>query len=113
MNLHAPRKTLADYLVVAISPVLIMLLVGSLSFFLIRVFYRGELAGNVRWVIFWFVIAVVLVARIGIEQGSGHATLYGLALAVSFPFISYLLSRLIQNMDNSLNMLMVALSGRM
>ena len=36
-----------------------------------------------------------------------------IALAVSFPFISYLLSRLIQNMDNSLNMLMVALSGRM
>ena len=81
MNPRAPRKTLADYLVVAISPVLIMLLVGSLSFFLIQVFYRGELAGSVRWVMFWFVLAVVLLARIGIEQGSGHATLYGLALA--------------------------------
>jgi len=35
-----PAKTPADYLVVCISPVLIMLLVGSLSFFLIQVFFR-------------------------------------------------------------------------
>src|SRR5215469_5066309 len=56
-----PRKTLADHLVISISPVLIMLLVGSLSFFLIRVFFRGEAVGSVRWVMFWFVMAVVLV----------------------------------------------------
>jgi Domain of unknown function (DUF4129) len=76
-----PTKTLADYLVIAVSPVLIMLLVGSLSFFLIQIFYRGAGAGGVRWVVFWFVIAAVLVSRIGIEQGSGHAAVYGLALA--------------------------------
>jgi flagellar biosynthetic protein FliR len=35
-----------------------------------------------------------------------------LALAVSFPFISYLFSRLIHSMDRSLTMLMIALSGR-
>ncbi len=35
-------KTLVDYLVIAISPVLIMTLVGSLVFFLLEVFYRGE-----------------------------------------------------------------------
>jgi hypothetical protein len=76
-----PAKTLADYMVLGISPVLIMLLVGSLSFFLIQVFYRGEAVGSVRWVLFWFVMAVVLVSRIGIEQGVGHAAAYGLALA--------------------------------
>jgi hypothetical protein len=58
-----------------------MLLVGSLSFFLVQVFYRGEAVGSVRWVAFWFVMAVVLVSRIGIEQGAGHAAVYGLALA--------------------------------
>lgn len=76
-----PEKTLADYMVIGISPVLIMLLVGSLSFFLVQVFYRGEAVGSVRWVVFWFVLAVVLVSRIGIEQGAGHAAVYGLALA--------------------------------
>ena len=76
-----PTKTPADYMVIGISPVLIMLLVGSLSFFLVQVFYRGEAVGSVRWVVFWFVMAVVLVSRIGIEQGTGHAAVYGLALA--------------------------------
>src|SRR5208283_1345343 len=83
MNSPKPAKTLADYMVIGISPVLIMLLVGSLSFFLVQVFYRGEAVGSVRWVLFWFVLAVVLVSRIGIEQGTGPAAVYGLALAVA------------------------------
>src|SRR5665647_643676 len=78
-----PIKTLADYLVISISPVLIMLLVGSLSFFLIEVFFRGPAIGSVRWVMFWFVMAIVLVSRIGIEQGTGPAVVYGLALALA------------------------------
>jgi Domain of unknown function (DUF4129) len=83
VDLTKPKKTLADYLVIGISPVLIMLLVGSLSFFLIQVFYRGEAVGSVRWVVFWFVLAVVLVSRIGIEQGAAYAAAYGLALAAA------------------------------
>jgi hypothetical protein len=78
-----PRKTLADHLVISISPILIMLLVGSLSFFLIQVFFRGEAIGSVRWVMFWFVMAIVLVSRIGIEQGEAHAAIYGAALAIA------------------------------
>ena len=83
MNSPKPTKTMADYMVIGISPVLIMLLVGSLSFFLIQVFYRGEAVGSVRWVVFWFVMAVVLVSRIGIEQGAGQAAVYGLVLAAA------------------------------
>ena len=78
-----PNKTPADLLVIGFSPVLIMLLVGSLSFFLIEVFFRGEAIGSVRWVMFWFVLAVVLVSRIGMEHGAGPAAGYGLALAVA------------------------------
>ena len=82
MNTSRPTKTLADYLVIAVSPALIMVMVHSVCFFLVEVFYRGEAGGGVRWVLFWFVLAVVLIARIGIEQGDGQAMLYGLALAV-------------------------------
>ena len=81
MNSPKPAKTLADYMIIGISPVLIMFLVGSLSFFLIQVLYRGEAVESVRWVVFWFVMAVVLVSRIGIEQGTAQAVVYGLALA--------------------------------
>lgn len=78
-----PAKTLADYLVISLSPVLIMFLVGSLTFFLIEVFFRGPTVDSVRWVMFWFVMAVVLVSRIGIEQGTGQAMVYGLGLAAA------------------------------
>jgi hypothetical protein len=78
-----PRKTVADYMVIALSPVLIMALVGSLCFFLIEVFYRGQMAGGVCWVMFWFIIAIVLVSRIAIEQSTEHAAVYGLALALA------------------------------
>jgi hypothetical protein len=78
---HKPQKTAVDFMVIALSPALIMALVGSLCFFLIEVFYRGQMAGRVRWVMFWFVVAIVLVSRIAIEKSSEHAALYGLALA--------------------------------
>jgi len=81
MDTGKPTKTLADYLVIAVNPALIVVMVHSVCFFLVEVFYRGEAAGGVRWVLFWFVLAVVLIARIGIEQGDGQAMLYGLALA--------------------------------
>jgi hypothetical protein len=77
------RKTVADYMVIALSPVLIMTLVGSLCFFLIEVFYRGRMLGTVCWVMFWFIIGIVLVSRIAIEKSTEHAVVYGLGLAIA------------------------------
>src|SRR5690348_10570377 len=81
--MQKPRKTLADYLVVAISPVLIMALVGSLAFFLLQVFYRGAMIRGIRWVMFWFVLAIVLVSRVSIEAGKIHGRVYGAGLALA------------------------------
>ena len=81
--MHKPQKTFADYLVIAISPVLIMVMVGSLAFFLIQVFYRGEMIHSIRWVMFWFVLAIVLVSRLAIERGKERAWFYGGALAAA------------------------------
>ena len=78
---NKPQKTAADFMVIALSPALIMVLVGSLCFFLIEIFYRGRMGGSVRWVMFWFVVAIVAVSRIAIEKSSEYAALYGLALA--------------------------------
>lgn len=75
------EKTLADYVVIAISPALIMTLVGSLVFFLLEASYAGQYAVRMRWIMFWFVFGSVLVARIAIEEGVDHARLFGLALA--------------------------------
>ena len=78
-----PQKTVADYMVIALSPVLIMALVGSLCFFLIEVFYRGKMLGGVCWVMFWFIIGIVLVSRIAIENSTEHAAMYGFGLALA------------------------------
>ena len=76
-----PQKTLADYMVIAVSPALIMLLVGSLVYFLLAIGYRGQFVDRLHWILGWFVLAIVLVARIAIEQGPEQARVYGLALA--------------------------------
>lgn len=74
------EKTLADYLVIAISPALIMTMVGSLVFFLLEVCYRGQFESRMHWIMFWFVFAAVLIARIAIEEGHEHARMFGLVM---------------------------------
>lgn len=63
------QKTLTDYLVIAISPALIMTLVGSLVYFLVAVFYHGGYQGRMEYIFSLFVFAAVLIARISIEEG--------------------------------------------
>lgn len=76
------HQTLADYVVIAISPALIMALVGSLVFFLIGVFYEGEYQARLHWVMACFVFAAVLISRISIEEGFERAAPFGAALAL-------------------------------
>jgi hypothetical protein len=73
----------ADYVVTALSPILIMLMVGSLVFFLVEVLYAGQYSGRLLYTLFFFVCAAVLVARISIQYDARRAAIYGVALAVA------------------------------
>jgi hypothetical protein len=75
------HMTNADYVAIAISPALIMALVGSLVYFLIEVFYEGQYQARLNYAFGLFVFATVLVARISIEMGSERAVLFALPLA--------------------------------
>ena len=75
-------KTLIDYLIIAISPALIMTLVGSLVFFLLDVFYKGNFGGRLEIIFALFVFAAVLVARIAIEESRERAALFAVPLAI-------------------------------
>jgi hypothetical protein len=78
-----PAPTIADYMVIALSPLLIMALVGSLVFFLVAVFYVGDFTFRLDWILFFFVFAAVLIARMSMhEDTSPRAVLYGLALGI-------------------------------
>lgn len=76
------HQTLADYVVIAISPALIMLLVGSLVYFLLAVFYQGQDQFRLHWVMTCFVFAAVLIARISIEEGFERAVVFAAPLAL-------------------------------
>ena len=80
------QPTLADYAVTAISPALIMLMVGSLVFFLVTVLPTGEYKERLLYTSFFFVVGAVLVARIAIQVDTGRAAVYGLGLA----FVTFL-----------------------
>src|SRR5688572_19070596 len=73
--------TLADYVITALSPALIMGLVGSLAFFLLEVAYQGQYTGRLAWTLFFFVFGAVLVSRVAITIDATRAWLYGLVLA--------------------------------
>jgi hypothetical protein len=75
-------KTLVDYLVIAVSPALIMTLIGSLVFFLLEVAYRGEYGIRLNFIFALFVFAAVLVARIAIEEGRERAYLFAIPLGI-------------------------------
>ncbi|QDU20397.1 DUF4129 domain-containing protein [Urbifossiella limnaea] len=72
--------TAADYAVTAASPALVMLMVGSLVFFLVEVLYAGLYSERLLYTLFFFVFGAVLVARIAIQYDAARATVYGLGL---------------------------------
>lgn len=77
------RPTNADYVAIAVSPALIMALVGSLVFFLIEVLYVGQYSARLNYVFALFVFATVLIGRISIEMGAERAALFALPLGVA------------------------------
>ncbi len=76
-----PDKTVIDYLIIAVCPVLIGLMVGSLAFFVLECTYDGRHDARIRWIVALFVVAVVGIGRISIEMDKGKAGAYGIALA--------------------------------
>ena len=79
--MYAPRKTLIDYLIIAVCPILIGLLVGSLAFFILECTHAGRHDLRVRWIVTCFVVAIVGISRISIEMDEVRAGAYGIALA--------------------------------
>ncbi len=74
--------TLTALVIVAISPALVMFMVGSLIFFATHCFYDGSFGLRLRIASGLFVIAAVLVSRISIEEGREYASMFALPLSI-------------------------------
>src|SRR5215472_5786157 len=84
MSRDVRDQTLADYLVIAVSPALIMTLIGSLIWFLLEIVYQGEFQGRMRWILSCFIFGSVLVARVAMHSESAvRAPIYSLVLGVA------------------------------
>lgn len=80
MARKSSRGTLVDYLVGAIEPALIIVMVGSMMFYLLDVWYQGPFLDRLRWILFWFVLGIVMITRVGMQIGGELAKGYGVAL---------------------------------
>ena len=76
------KPTLVDYVVIAINPVLIMGLVGSLVYFLLEILYGGAYPDRLQFCLTMFIFAIVLISRISMEDGFERAAPFGIAIAV-------------------------------
>ena len=92
-----PRRlhpTLVDYVVIAINPAIIMVLIASLVFFLLEMFYQGEYPARLHYCLTLFIVGAVLIGRISIEEGWERASIFAAAMAVAIclamqKFVSY------------------------
>lgn len=80
--MNRPQQTSFDFVVAAISPALIIALIGSLVFFLTAVFYGGDYEKRLLFILAMFVMATVLIARLAITEGAGYASMFGIFLAI-------------------------------
>jgi hypothetical protein len=76
------RKTTIDYMVIAISPILVTCMVGSLALFLSTIFHPSPFETRINFVIIFYSIAIVGIARISIEEGRDKSVLYAIPLAL-------------------------------
>lgn len=74
--------SLADVVAIGVSTVLLIGMLCGLTFFILEVAYHGGYLGTLQWVLFFFVIAIVLIARIALTIDQARAIAYGVALAL-------------------------------
>ena len=90
-EIRESEQSMSSVLLEVIGPALIMLMVGSLVFFLIEIFYRGPHTARLCWVFGLFTFASVLVSRVSIESGKQRGMLFGFALGLAAFMTSFTL----------------------
>lgn len=82
-NSKTLRPSNVDYALAGIAPFFIIGMIGSLTFFLIAVFYRGDYPARLMWILGLYTFASVLIARIAIEQTRTYAMGYMVCLGLA------------------------------
>ena len=81
-------NSFGNVVVEIVGPLLIMLMIGSLAFFMLEVSYGGQYTQDLKWKFGLFTFAAVLISRISIQLGFERAAIYGLVLALAILFVT-------------------------
>ncbi len=77
------RMTAADYTALAFCPAMIVLMLTALVHFLILCIYRGEFSTRLTYILFMFIVGATGIARITVEFGRAHASVYAAVLGLA------------------------------
>ena len=80
--MNQAKKTVADYAVIAVAPLLVFLMLSALANFLMLVIYHGGQPTKVSWTILCFTLGTVSVARMSIEKNRVYSLGYAVVLGV-------------------------------
>ncbi len=72
----------ADFMLVALTPALIIGMISSVAMFVFMLGYHGPYVARSYVIMFLFVVAAVLIARISMEQGKEYASIFAAPLAI-------------------------------
>lgn len=83
MGRRSEQLTLADGVIMGLTPALLIGLVTSLVYFVLEVIYRGDYLERLHFIFFCFIVAAVLISRIAMTMGRPRALMYAAALAIA------------------------------
>ncbi len=83
LPLKSRVQTAADYGAIAVAPLLIFLMIGSLANFLVVMLYPGPYPDRVAWIVWCFTMGTVALARVAIEQSRSYSLGYAVALGLA------------------------------
>lgn len=76
------HKSWTDYMIIGVSPALIIVMIWSLVAFLLTVLYSGPYPARITFIFAMFIMGAVLVTRISIEEGAEYASFFAVPLAI-------------------------------
>ncbi|MEZ6105355.1 MAG: hypothetical protein R3B96_04410 [Pirellulaceae bacterium] len=80
--MNSGQRNLVEIILEIVAPALVMLTVGSFTFFLVTVFHDGELMGRIIAILGFYTFATVLITRLTIQDDAPLVPFYSIVLGL-------------------------------
>ena len=80
--MNSGQRNLVEIILEIVAPALVMLTVGSFTFFLVTVFHDGDLMGRIIAILGFYTFATVLITRLTIQDDAPLVPFYSIVLGL-------------------------------